>query len=287
MTTKFPLISYSVTCKYKYNSAGLKTLHEQVFTDEDFSVARQKAFEYVEAAQEFLHDDDVFVNAKVWKNPSGVFIRNKENFDEGIHLYMRINEDVNRYDVKETKDTKYLIASFCMLDGNLRDRIKLGRKKEFQFWNIVKQEMKFVDEFYRYFLHFEEQNDYLENLKKLPAEKIQYIPYDLENSIEAIYESISAFANTSGGTIIFGQDEKFQQYFSESKFSLLSENVCDKILEEYPEMEDYLILFNRSIRDRKFLTIEVVPTPFPCLYKKEYFTRSLHGNVLDLDKSYL
>lgn len=280
MHKKIAPISYVVTCKYKHNNVGLKILHHKTFSDDDFAVSRKNAFDYVEAAIEFLKNKDLSQNKKTWQNPSGINIHNKEEFDQGIKIYLRINQNTN-------ESEKYLIASYCTLDDKMREKILFGREKEELYWKVYQKEMPPIDEFYTYFVHFEEQFQYLNSLKNESMESIEFVPYDIEYQIETIFECISAFANSSGGKIIFAQDKDFTKELDQKQFQSMSDKLCNIILQEFLNITDYYTFYDRDIRDRKFLEIEVHPTPSPCLFKNEYFSRNAFGNVLDLDKSYL
>lgn len=285
MKTKMPVISYIVTCKYKTNSAGLTTLHQQNFSDENFSTARKKAFEYVEAAKEFMHKNEIFLNRKRYQNPSGVYIKNKKAFDSGIQIFMRINENFNQSSVSDKKATMYLIAAFHTINDDYRQKIKAGRSAEKSYYKILKQNSVEEDQFIIDYQKFEKEKNEIEKLKSKSFIDIDFITYSLDQTIENLFESICAFANSGGGRIIFGQDEKFETYHSDSKINLLCEEIWNRTITEFPEMEEYLIIFKRNYIDCKFLEIEVIPTPFDCLFRREYFVRTIHGNVMDLQKS--
>ncbi|MFN3021841.1 ATP-binding protein [Chryseobacterium sp. TY3] len=285
MNTKMPIITYVVTCKYKTNSASLTTLHQQNFSDEHFASARKRAFEYVEAAKEFLHKNEIMVKKKRYQNPSGVYVKSKEAFDSGIQIFMRINENFNQSGVSDKKDKMYLIAAFHTINDDFRQKIKAGRFAEKTYYRILNQNTFEEDQFIMDYQKFELQKNEIEKLKSQSFKEIDFIPYNFDRTIENLFESICAFANSGGGKIIFGQDEKFVTYYSDSKMNFLCEEIWNRTITEFPKLEEYLIIFKRNYIDCKFLEIEIVPTPFDCLFRGEYFVRTIHGNVMDLEKS--
>lgn len=285
MKTKMPTITYFVKCKFKTNSAGLQTLHHQYFTNERFSEARNMAFEYVEAAKEFMHKNEVMLNRKRYQNPSGVYIKNREVFDSGIQIYIRINEDFNQSGLSDKKDKMYLIAAFHSLNDDFRQKIKAGRVAEKSYYKILKQNSFEEDQFMIDYQKFEQEKSEIEKLKSQSFKSIDFIPYSIHQTKENLFESISAFANSGGGKIIFGQDINFKTYHSASKMESFCEEIWNRTLAEFPEIEDYLIISKRNYIDCKFLEIEVIPTPFDCLFKGDYYVRTIHGNVMDLEKS--
>ncbi len=280
-----PTITYVVKCKFKTNSVGLQTLHHQYFTNENFSEARKTAFEYVEAAKEFIHKNELILNRKSYQNPSGVYIKNRDVFDSGIQIFIRINEDFNQSGVSDKKDTMYLIAAFHSLNDDFRQKIKAGRLVEKSYYKILNQKTFEEDQFMIDYQKFEQEKSEIEKLKSQSFENMDFIPYSIDQTIENLFESISAFANSGGGKIIFGQDEKFGTYHSDSKMDSFCEEIWNRTIAEFLELEDYLIIFKRNYVDCKFLEIEVIPTPFDCLFKGEYYVRTIHGNVMDLEKS--
>lgn len=285
MNTKMPIITYVVTCKYKTNSAGLQTLHHQYFTNDNFSKARKTAFEYVEAAKEFMHKNEVILNKKRYQNPSGVYVKKRDAFDSGIQIFMRINEDFNQSGVSDKKDTMYLIAAFHTLNDDFRQKIKAGRLVEKTYYKILNQNTFEEDQFIIDYQKFELEKNEIEKLKSQSFKEIDFIPYSIDRTIENLFESISAFANSGGGKIIFGQDENFKTYHSDSKMNFLCKEIWERAITEFPKLEEYLIIFKRNYIDCKFLEIEIVATPFDCLFKGEYYVRTIHGNVMDLEKS--
>ncbi|MEG2162282.1 MAG: ATP-binding protein [Chryseobacterium sp.] len=285
MKTKIPTITYVVKCKFKTNSAGLQTLHHQYFTNENFSEARKTAFEYVEAAKEFMHKNEVMLNRKRYQNPSGVYVKNREVFDSGIQIFIRINEAFNQFGISDKKDTMYLIAAFHTLNDDFRQRIKAGRLAEKTYYKILNQNTFEEDQFIIDYQKFDQEKNEIEKLKSQSFKDIDYIPYSIDQTIENLFESVCAFANSGGGRIIFGQDENFKTYHSDSKMDSFCEEIWNRTIAEFPKIEDYVIIYKRNYIDCKFLEIEVIPTPLDCLFKGEYFVRTIHGNVMDLEKS--
>lgn len=285
MNTKMPIITYVVTCKYKTNSAGFTTLHRQYFTDENYSLARKTAFQYVEAAKEFMHKTEIMLNKKRYQNPSGVYIKNVKSFDSGIQVFIRINEDFNQSGVADKKEKTYLIAAFHTLNNDFRQKIKAGRLAEKTYYRMLNQNDFEEDEFIIDYLRFDQEKNEIKKLKSQSFKDLDFIPFTIDQTIENLFESICAFANSGGGRIIFGQDERFETNHSENKISSLCEEIWKRTIAEFPEMEDYLLIYKRNYIDCKFLEIEIIPTPFYCLFKGEYYVRTVHGNVMDLEKS--
>ena len=94
METKLPLISYVVKTQFITNNSGLRRIHQQVFTNQDILFAREKAFEYYEAAINVLERE-----GEIWRDEktNKIIYKNPENYLKGISIYIRINEDVKKY----------------------------------------------------------------------------------------------------------------------------------------------------------------------------------------------
>lgn len=179
----------------------------------------------------------------------------------------------------------YLIAAFHTLNDDFRQKIKAGRLAEKSYYKILNQNTFEEDQFIIDYQNFEQEKNEIEKLKLQFFTEIDFIPYSIDQTIENLFESICAFANSGGGKIVFGQDEKFETYHSDSKMDSFCEEIWSRTIAEFPNMEDYLIFFKRNYIDCQFLEIEVIPTPFNCLFKGEYYVRTIHGNVMDLEKS--
>lgn len=106
METKLPLISYVVKTQFITNNSGLRRIHQQVFTNQDILFAREKAFEYYEAAINVLERE-----GEIWRDEktSKIIYKNPENYLKGISIYIRINEDVKKYDLADKENQMYLI----------------------------------------------------------------------------------------------------------------------------------------------------------------------------------
>ena len=102
METKKPLLSYVVKTQYVTNKAGLKTLYQKVFTDQNILNARKNAFEYYEAAIGYLQSENEIETAE---NSGKIIYKNPENYDQGIGIYMRINEDVKKFGIVDQAET--------------------------------------------------------------------------------------------------------------------------------------------------------------------------------------
>lgn len=189
--------------------------------------------------------------------------------------------------MQDLKDTKYLIAAYHPLNDDLRQKIKEGRIVEKSYYRILQQNDFAPDDFILDYYNFEQEKIEIDKLLSKPFTEIDFVPFSFDKEIKDIFESISAFSNSGGGTIIFGQETDFKKHFSEQKINFLCDEIWKKMMTEFPEMKDYLIIYSRDYLDRKFLEIEIIPTPFECRYRGEYFIRTIHGNVLDLEKSFL
>ena len=127
METKKPLLSYVVKTQYVTNKAGLKTLYQKVFTDENILTARQNAFEYYEAAIGYLKSEN---EIEIDENSGKITYKNPEKYDRGIAIYMRINEDVNKFGIVDQAETLYIIGGHFDLSNRDKNRLKVGKNTE-------------------------------------------------------------------------------------------------------------------------------------------------------------
>ena len=110
MNAKFPLISYIVATQYVNNSAGLRYLHKEVFTDEDPRVAKSKAKNYYDAAVEMLADEkQISLVKKDSYSKEKIVYQNPELFEEGVSLFIRLNEDLDFKNLKDKKGKEFLL----------------------------------------------------------------------------------------------------------------------------------------------------------------------------------
>lgn len=286
MKTQKPLISYVVKTQYVTNNAGLKTLYQKVFTDENIVNARKNAVEYYNAAIYILEHEGEIVKDD---NSGKIMYRNPENYDQGIGIYLRINEEVNKFGIADKADTKYLIKAHYNLLGRDRKRLESGENTERRYFKLLK-------------LQFEhdpkitiattgkrlEQLAEITNLRNQPTSKIEFIDYENQTaSVERLLESACAFLNTTGGKIIFGQNQ-----YMEFKNSLFQKEdngfIIEKLLTSTFEKEKHQFTFNkRNLLGCQFLEITINKSVTDCFYNGHYYYRNLLGNVLDMDKNCL
>lgn len=286
MKTQKPLISYVVKTQFVINYAGLKTLYQKIFTDENIVNARKKAFEYYDAAIHVLEHEGEIVK----DDHSGKIIyRNPENYDQGIGIYLRINEEVNKFAIADKADTKYLIKAHYNLLGRDRKRLESGENTERKYFKLLK-------------LQFEhdpkitiatkgkrlEQLAEIKNLRNQPTSKIEFIDYENQTeSVERLLESACAFLNTTGGKIIFGQNQNME--YKNSLFQKEDNGfIIEKLLTSTFEKEQHQFSFNKRILlGCQFLEIVINKSETDCFYNSQYYYRNLFGNVLDMDKNCL
>ena len=129
METKLPLISYVVKTQFITNNSGLRRIHQQVFTNQDILFAREKAFEYYEAAINVLERE-----GEIWRDEktSKIIYKNPENYLKGISIYIRINEDVKKYDLADKENQMYLINIHFSLNEILKRHIEQLGNKNYQ-----------------------------------------------------------------------------------------------------------------------------------------------------------
>ena len=135
METKLPLISYVVKTQFITNNSGLRRIHQQVFTNQDILFAREKAFEYYEAAINVLERE-----GEIWRDEktSKIIYKNPENYLKGISIYIRINEDVKKYDLADKENQMYLINIHFSLNEILKRHIEQGKKIEKKYFDLLK-----------------------------------------------------------------------------------------------------------------------------------------------------
>lgn len=286
MKTQKPLISYVVKTQYVTNNAGLKTLYQKVFTDENIVNARKNAFEYYNAAVHILEQEGEIVK----DDYSGKIIyRNPENYDQGIGIYLRINEDVNKFGIADKGDTKYLIKAHYHLLGRDRKRLESGENTERKYFKLLKLQFEHDPKITiattgKRLEHLAE----ITNLRNQPTSKIEFIDYENQTeSVERLLESACAFLNTTGGKIIFGQNQ-----YMEFKNSLFQKEdngfIIEKLLTSTFEKEKHQFSFNkRNLLGCQFLEIIINKSEPDCFYNGHYYYRNLLGNVLDMDKNCL
>lgn len=284
MNTKKPLISYVVTTQFVENSVGLKTLHQKIFTDLDIPEAREKAFEYYDAAIEMLHDEREILTTEKGK----IIYRNPEKFNRGLSLEMRINEDFNCFGISDEKDKNYLLSAHFDLSKTDQRKQQIGRSIEKKYYNLLKLNFK-RNEKYNIEIPFNSAfgKKLIESLQNRTIEEIEFVEYSLENNIDVILETVCAFLNTGKGTIIFGQDENFSIQEGNEKLFETFTILKSHLTVNFEEHLDLIKLSKHNYFGKKFIKFEIPKSETAVLYKKEFYFRNRFGNVLDLDRSYL
>ena len=286
METKKPLLSYVVKTQYITNNVGLKTLYQKVFTDVNIIEARKKAFEYYNAAIQVLEGED-----EITKDPHNgrIIYKNSENYDQGIGIYMLINEEVNKFGIADKADTKYMIAGYFTLSMRDRNRLDIAKNTEKKYFKLLK-------------LQFEhdpkitiatkgkrlEQLAEIKNLRNQPSSKIDFIDYyNQQESVDQLLESACAFLNTEGGKIIFGQNQNME-------FKNCPHHIDDNVLiieklvmSTFKKENQNFIFTKRNLLGCQFLEIAIKKSETDCFYNGHFYYRNLMGNVLDMDKNCL
>ena len=284
MNKELPLISYIVTTQFIENKAGLKTLHKKVFTDFDIPNARKKAFEYFDAAVEILHSENEILTTENGK----IIYRNPENYDQGLSIHLRINEDYKKFGIIDLKDTHYLIDAHYNLSTTDQRKQQIGRKAEKNYYDLLK--INFLRN-ERYDIKFQFNSAIgrmmIENLKTKSVEEIEFVEYSLEHSIDTILETVCAFLNTGNGNIIFGQDEQFSIIEGNEKLFDVIETLQQHLQLNFEQHLDSIQLSKQICSGRKFIKIDISKSATAVLYKKEFYFRNRFGNVMDFDRSYL
>lgn len=286
MQTKKPLISYVVKTQYVTNNAGLKTLYIKVFTDENIVDARKKAFEYYKAAIHVLENEGEITKDV---NSEKITYKNPENYDQGIGIYLRINEDVNKFGIADKADTKYMIEAHYNLSNREARSMKVGKETERKYFELLKlnfeQDQKNKIPFSAIRLGLLAK---LNRIKSTSFEKIDFVDYrDREESVEQLLESACAFLNTNGGTIIFGQnpsmdDDKDLHNIFGNAF------IIEKLLTtSFPNEKQHFTFNKRNLLGCQFLEITINKSEIDCFYDGHFYYRCAVGNVLDMDKNCL
>lgn len=285
MKIQLPLISYVVKTQFATNNAGLKTLYLKVFNEQNIVDARKKAFEYYNAAIEVLESEGEITKDP---NPELVIYKNPENYDQGIGIYMRINEDVNKFGIVDKTDKKYLIEAHYKLSNREARSLKIGKETEQKYFDLLK--MKFEQDptdkapFKGKRLELIAE---LNRIKSTSYEKIDFVDYqNREESVEQLLESTCAFLNSSGGTIIFGQnpemdDDKDVHHISGNAY------IIEKLLTTFfPSQNQYFIFNKRNLLGCQFLEITIAKSETDCFYNGQFYYRCAIGNILDMDRRF-
>ncbi|AZI32988.1 AlbA family DNA-binding domain-containing protein [Kaistella carnis] len=285
METKKPLLSYVVKTQYVTNKAGLKTLYQKVFTYENILTARQNAFEYYEAAIGYLKSEN---EIEIDENSGKITYKNPEKYDRGIAIYMRINEDVNKFGIVDQAETLYIIGGHFDLSTRDKNRLKLGKNTEEKYFKLlkIKSDANQKENLAGTAKRLQSMAE-LNRIKETSLEKIDFIGnVSAKESLEQLLESSCAFLNTEGGTIIFGQyqamDDKKDQHLVRG-MAFIMELLLPL---SYPFEQDHFTFKKRSLLGRQFLEITITKSGRDCFYNEHFYYRCATGNVLDLDKNF-
>ena len=286
METKKPLLSYVVKMQYVTNKAGLKTLYQKVFTDENISNARKNAFEYYEVAIGYLQSENEIETAE---NSGKIIYKNPENYDQGIGIYMRINEDVKKFGIVDQAETLYIIGGHFDLSTRDKNRLKLGKNTEEKYFKLLKiksdanQKENLAGTAKRLRSMAE-----LNRIKGTSLEKIDFIANVSEKeSLEQLLESSCAFLNTDGGTLIVGQNREMDNDKDIYKIHGTAFIIEQLLPLSFPNEEDRFTFKKRNLRGRQFLEITITKSDRNCFYNGQFYYRCATGNVLDFDRSFL
>ncbi|KQS92551.1 ATP-binding protein [Chryseobacterium sp. Leaf394] len=284
MHAQNPLISYVVTTQFVENSVGLKILHQKIFTDLDIPEARNKAFEYYDAAIEILHGESEIITTENGK----IIYQNPEKFNRGLSIQMRINEDFKCFGIADKKDKHYLLDAHFDLSKTDQRKQQIGRSTEKKYYHLLKINFK-RNEKYNIEIPFNTAigKKLLESLQNRNVEEIEFLKYNLKNSVDIILETVCAFLNSGKGTIIFGQDENFSIEDGNEKLFETCSALKNHLEKNFEKHLDLIKLSKHNYFGKKFVKFEISKSETAVLYKKEFYFRNRFGNVLDLDRSFL
>lgn len=285
METKLPLISYVVKTQFVTNNAGLKTLYQKTFTDENILIARKKAMEYYKAAIEVLESlgeisKDEICGKIVYKNP--------DLFDKGIGVFMRLNQDYFKNGIADKANSMFPIDAHFSMNSREKSSLDFGKKTEQKYFDLLKLKREenapiFVNSAMRLLKVAE-----LQKLKKKTIEEAEFIPFQKkENDVELLLESVCAFMNTNGGTIIFGQDNEMKNVKPQNNivdFQLIISRLLESV---FSKNKENFSIEHKNLNGVEFLEIKITKSETECFYKNEYYFRNRFGNVMDLNRSWL
>lgn len=286
METKKPLLSYAVKTQYVTNKVGLKTLYQKVFTDENILNARKNAFEYYEAAIGYLKsENEIDGNDKSDK----ITYKNPDMYDRGIAIYMRINEDVNKFGIVDQAETLYIIGGHFDLSTRDKNRLKLGKNTEEKYFKFLK--IKFEANQKENLAGTAKRLQSMAELNRIKVtslEKIDFIGNVSEKeSLEQLLESSCAFLNTEGGIIILGQSQAMDD---EKDLNLIHGTafIIELLLPlSFPNGEDNFTFEKRNLLGRQFLEITITKSDRDYFFNGQFYYRCTFGNILDFDRSFL
>ena len=284
MQTKLPLISYVVKTQFVTNNAGLKTLHQQVFTDENIVLARKKAMDYFVAAIEVLES---LGEISKEENSGKIIYKNPELFEKGIGVFMRLNHDYSKNGIADKANSLFLIDAHFSLNTREKRTLEFGKKTEQKYFDLLKLKREkstpiFVNSAMRLSIITA-----LQKLKNKTAEEAEFIEFtDKKNDLELLLETACAFLNTNGGTIVFGQDCEMKNIHSKNNLEDLK-LIISRLLESvFPQNKANFSIENKNLNGIEFLEIIITKSEADCFYHNEFYFRNRFGNVMDLNRSW-
>lgn len=284
-TKKLPLISYVVKTQFVTNSAGLKTLHQQVFTDENILLARKKAIEYYDAAIEVLES---LGEISKDENSGKIIYKNPELFEKGIGVFMRLNHDYFKNGIADNADSLFLIDAHFSMNSKEKRSLDFGKKTEQKYFDLFKLKLEKKKPIFVNSARRLSKISELQKLKNKTTEEAEYISFeDKENDLELLLESVCAFLNTKGGTVIFGQDNGFEIINHKNNledWKLIISRLLESV---FPQNKANFSVEKRNMNGVKFLEIIMTKSETECFYHDEFYFRNRFGNVMDLNRSFL
>lgn len=284
-TKKLPLISYVVKTQFLTNSAGLRTLHQQVFTDDNIILARKKTMEYYNAAIEVLES---LGEISKDKNSGKIVYKNPDLFEKGIGVFMRLNQDYFKNGIADKANSLFLIDSHFSLNAKEKRNLDFGRKTEQKYFDLLKLKREktapiFVNSAMRLSRIVE-----LQKLKNKTMEEAEFITFeDKKNDLELLLESVCAFLNTNGGKVIFGQNDGFEIINHENNFEDLKLIIFRLLESVFPQNKTNFSVEHRNLNGVEFLEIIIIKSETECFYHDEFYFRNRFGNVMDFNRNWL
>lgn len=297
MNAKFPLISYIVATQYVNNSAGLRYLHKEVFTDEDPRVAKSKAKNYYDAAVEMLTDEkQISLVKKDSYSKEKIVYQNPELFEEGVSLFIRLNEDLDFKNLKDKKGKEFLLEIFAERNSHHLVKNWYARKVEQETWNLMgqKTEKQLMQEDFLFksklgIYRKERMMQLTERISSNEKTNIEIVRKTTE--IGKIYESICAFLNTDGGEIVIGIDENLSStdFLPNDDYETFKEIIESSVFTMFKEFEDLIEFDLKQLNGVPFYYFKITKSANPAfLIQKEsrvFYFRNIAGNVLDFDRT--
>ena len=272
----FPAISYVVKTQYVTNSAGLTTLYEKVFTDENIIVSRARAIEYYNATIEVLESigeifTDKVTNEIIYKNP--------QDYDKGITMEMRLNH------VSKKTETDHQVCRRLVMRTHHHQCPAINELSEFnkEVDEILKQAPKKESVPAPFSGRRLVAVAELRKIKKQPPEKIEFIAFEnREEDTEILLQSVCAFLNTNGGTVILGQSRDMDDESDDSIFGMKL-TIKRLFASVFGERMEHITIQKKRLNSICFLEIQITKTSVKTFYQSHFYYRNCIGNVVDLD----